>query len=109
MPKVVTTDSFQKEVLEADGLIMVDFWAEWCPPCRALTPMLEQLDKEHGDKVTVAKLNVDENPEISQKYRVMGIPTVKFFLNGEIVEDIVGLAPKPHYEELINKHTPKDK
>jgi len=104
MPKSVTTDSFKKDVLEADGLIMVDFWAEWCPPCRALSPILEQLDADHGDKVTVAKLNVDENPEISAEYGISGIPNVKFFKDGKVVEEIVGLAPKPHYEELIKKH-----
>src|SRR5262245_43774017 len=104
MPKKVTTDSFEKDVLEADGLIMVDFWAEWCPPCRALAPILEQLADDHGDKVTIAKLNVDENREIAIQHGIMGIPNVKFFQNGEVVEDIVGLAPKPHYEQLIKKH-----
>jgi thioredoxin 1 len=104
MPKIVTTSDFDKEVLQAEGLIMVDFWAEWCPPCRALSPILEQLDADHGEKVTVAKLNVDENPEISAKYGITGIPNVKFFKDGQVVEEIVGLAPKPHYEELINKH-----
>lgn len=104
MPKVVTQDNFKKEVLEAKGLIMVDFWAAWCAPCRALTPILEQLDADHGDKVTVAKLNVDENQQIAMEYGITGIPNVKFFRDGEVVEDIVGLAPKPHYEELIKKH-----
>lgn len=104
MPKNVSSSDFDKEVLQAEGLIMVDFWAEWCPPCRALSPILEQLDQEHGEKVTVAKLNVDENPDISAKYGITGIPNVKFFKNGQIVEEIVGLAPRPHYEELINKH-----
>ncbi len=104
MPKVVTNDNFKQEVLEADGLIMVDFWAAWCAPCRALSPILEQLDADHGDKVTVAKLNVDENQAIAMEYGITGIPNVKFFQNGKVVEDIVGLAPKPHYEELIKKH-----
>lgn len=104
MPKVVTTDTFKKEVLEADGLIMVDFWAAWCAPCRALAPILEQLADDHKDKVTIAKLNVDENPQTSMEYGIMGIPNVKFFQNGQVVEDIVGLAPKPHYDALIKKH-----
>lgn len=107
MPKVVTTDNFEQEVLKAEGLVMVDFWASWCAPCRALSPILEQLDEDHGDKVVVAKLNVDENQAIAAEYGITGIPNVKFFKNGEVVEDIVGLAPKPHYEELINNHLDK--
>jgi len=104
MPKTTNADDFKKDVLEADGLIMVDFWAEWCPPCRALSPILEQLDTDHGDKVTVVKLNVDENPEISMEYGISGIPNVKFFKDGKVVEEVVGLAPKPHYEQVISNH-----
>ncbi len=104
MPKVVKSDDFNKEVLEADGLVMVDFWAAWCAPCRALSPILEQLADDHRGKVIVAKLNVDENQDIAAKYGITGIPNVKFFKDGKVVEDIIGLAPKPHYEELINKH-----
>ena len=103
MPKVVNTDDFDEKVLKAKGLIMVDFWAEWCPPCRALSPLLEQIADEMGDKVDVAKVDVDANQQLAMKYGVQGIPTVKLFKDGEEVQTLVGLMPKAEYLKYIDK------
>lgn len=104
MAVTVTNENFKKEVLDAEGLVLVDFWAEWCPPCRALAPILEQVEQEVGDKVKIAKLNVDNNRELAMQYGIQGIPTNKLFKDGEIVESLVGLMPKDHYLSLIDKY-----
>lgn len=108
MAQAVTTDEFKKTVLDSDQLVVVDFWAAWCAPCRALSPILEQLADEFDGKAKVVKLNVDENPKTSGEYGITGIPNVKFFKNGKVVEDIIGLAPKPHYQALIKNHLSDD-
>lgn len=100
----VTTDEFKSEVLDSKELVVVDFWAAWCAPCRALAPILQQVSDEFKDQVKVVKLNVDENPKTASEYMITGIPNVKFFKGGEVVEDVVGLAPKAHYQELIKQH-----
>lgn len=105
MTKDVTDDSFKADVLDSKGLVVVDFWAQWCPPCRALTPLLEQLGEENKDKVQIVKLNVDENPKVSHEYGISGIPNVMFFRDGKLAESVMGLAPKPHYQQLIDKHS----
>jgi len=105
MATTVTDENFKKEVLDAEGLVLVDFWAEWCPPCRALAPILEQVETEVGDKIKIAKLNVDENQKLAMQYGIRGIPTNKFFKNGKEVETLVGLMPKDHYLEIIKKHS----
>ena len=105
MPVAVTTKDFEEKVMKAEGLVMVDFWAAWCPPCRALGPILEQVEKDSKDKVTVAKVDVDANQELSQKYGIQGLPTVKLFKDGEEVETWVGLMPKQQYLEMIAKHS----
>ncbi len=104
MANNVTDADFQTEVLESDGLVLVDFWAEWCAPCRMLGPIIEQVGEELGDKVKVLKLNVDENSETAQKYQVMSIPTVKLFKGGEVVENFVGLMPKDNYVNAVQSH-----
>jgi thioredoxin 1 len=105
MSQKVTSNDFSKEVLEADGLVLVDFWAAWCGPCIALGPIIEDVAEEAKDKVKVVKLNVDENPDIAQRYQIRGIPNVKLFKGGEVVQDMVGLMPKQSYLAAIESNS----
>ncbi len=98
----ITEESFQKEILDYKGLVLVDFWAPWCGPCRILSPIIEELEKELAGKVKVAKINVDENGEIAAKYNVMGIPTMIFFKNGQMVDQHVGVLQKEDLKKKIN-------
>ncbi|CAB4536569.1 MAG: hypothetical protein GM44_4040 [actinobacterium acAMD-2] len=92
--KNVTDASFAADVLQSDKPVLVDFWAEWCGPCRMVGPILEEISNEHGDKLTIVKLNVDENPSIAANYGVSSIPTMNVFQGGEVVKQIVGAKPK---------------
>ena len=92
--KNVTTDSFQADVLDADKPILVDFWAEWCGPCRMVAPVLDEIQADNPDKITILKLNVDENPELAMKYQITSIPAMKVFHGGEVKTTIIGAKPK---------------
>lgn len=94
----VTDATFQNEVLGSDDTIMVDFWAEWCGPCRAVSPILDQIATEHADKIKIVKLNVDDNPETAMKYQITSIPAMKVFKGGEVVKTVIGAKPKPALE-----------
>ncbi|MEV0282486.1 MULTISPECIES: thioredoxin [unclassified Kribbella] len=92
--KAVTDAEFDQTVLKSDKPVLVDFWAEWCGPCRQVSPILEELNQDHGDKITFLKMNVDENPVTPSNYRVTGIPTINVYVNGELAKSIVGAKPK---------------
>jgi thioredoxin 1 len=97
----VSDASFESDVLKASQPVVVDFWAEWCGPCRMIAPALEEIATAMGDKVKIVKLNVDENPQIAAKYGVMSIPTLMMFKNGELASRQVGAAPKAKLEQWI--------
>jgi thioredoxin 1 len=100
----VTDGTFADTVLAADRPVVVDFWAEWCPPCRTISRSLAELAGEFGDRVVVAKLNTDENPEATRTYGVLSLPTLLVFRRGEVVGSIVGSRPKSHLREALNPY-----
>lgn len=102
--KHVTDATFEKIVLTSDKPVLVDFWAPWCGPCRAIAPIVEEIAREYEGKLTVAKLNTDENPTTAQKYSIAGIPSLYLFKNGKVVEQVVGAVPKTTLLDAINKH-----
>jgi thioredoxin 1 len=92
--KAVTDATFEVEVLKSGKPVIVDYWAEWCGPCRQVAPVLEEIASEYGEKIDVVKLNVDDNPEVTQRYGIMNIPTMSVFKDGQVVKEIVGAKPK---------------
>jgi thioredoxin 1 len=100
--KTLTDSNFDQEV--RTGVTLVDFWAEWCGPCRRIAPIVEQLAGEYEGRATVAKLNVDENPNIPGRFMIRGIPTLLLFKNGQLADTLVGLAPKEDIARMIDRH-----
>ncbi|HAK88197.1 MAG: thioredoxin [Nitrospirae bacterium GWB2_47_37] len=98
----LTSATWDSEVLKAGVVVMVDFWAVWCGPCRMIAPTVEELAKEYAGKIKVGKLNTDENSDIASRYKIMGIPTIMFFKDGEKVDQIVGAVPKPQLKAKID-------
>jgi len=103
-PINITDANFQQEVLSSEKLAVLDLWAIWCGPCRLLDPIFNELYEDYKDKVIIGKVNVDENPNIPQKYSVLNIPTILFIKNGELVDKIVGAVPKRAIVEIIEKY-----
>ncbi|MCU1570281.1 MAG: thioredoxin [Naasia sp.] len=99
--KQVTDATFAQDVLASDKPVLVDFWAEWCAPCRAVGPVLEQIASENGDKIEIVKLNVDENPETAAKYHITSIPAMKVYRGGEVVKSVIGAKPKQALEHEL--------
>ena len=100
----VTSDTFEAEVLKADTLVMVDFWAPWCGPCKMIAPTVEALADEYTGRCKVVKVNTDENQDVATRYQVMGIPTLLFIKNGEAVDKVVGAASSQQLKEKIEAH-----
>jgi thioredoxin 1 len=99
--KAVTDATFASDVLQSDKPVLVDFWAEWCAPCRKVEPLLEEIATEMADKVSIVKVNIDENPEIARTYRVMSVPTLTVFRDGQPVNSVAGARPKGDLVRLI--------
>jgi thioredoxin 1 len=99
-----TDGNFEETVIKAGGPVLVDFWAEWCGPCKRLAPTVEALAGDYAGKITVGKLNVDENPSTAMKFQIRGIPALLLFKGGQVVESVVGLAQKDFLKTVIDKH-----
>lgn len=104
MAKQFTDSNFESEVLKSDKPVLVDFWAEWCGPCRMVGPIVEEIAKDYDGKVSVGKMNVDENMDIPSKYGIRSIPTLMIFKNGELVDKIVGAVPKANILGKLEPH-----
>ncbi len=104
--KVLTDAGFEKDVEQASGVVVVDFWAPWCGPCRMVGPVIEQLATEYAGRVTFGKLNVDENPMVAARYGIRSIPTIGIFKDGEPVDGVIGAVPRQYLASAIEKQLP---
>lgn len=102
--KTFTAGNWETEVLNSDKVVLVDFWAPWCGPCRMIAPIVEELADDYDGKAIIGKLNVDEQGEVAQKYGIMSIPSLLLFKNGKVVEQIVGFRPKQEFAKLLDTH-----
>ena len=100
----LTDATFDAEVLKSDKPVLIDFWAAWCGPCRMVAPVIDALAAEYGGKAKIAKVNVDENPQISRRFNIRSIPTLMVFKDGELKETAIGLRPKPQLEQLLDQY-----
>lgn len=100
----ITDSNFETEVLKSPKVTLIDFWAEWCGPCRAIAPIVEELAREYNGRALIGKVNVDENPEVTVRYGVRNIPTILFIKNGQVVDKQVGAVPKSVLEEKLKAH-----
>ncbi len=103
MKVTLTPDNFEHEVLSSDIPVLVDFWAEWCMPCKMIAPVLEELAEEYEGKLKIGKLNVDDNGDLAAQYNIVSIPTMLFFKGGEIVKQQIGAVPKEHLKQTIDE------
>lgn len=104
MATIINSDKFEDEVLNKDGVVLVDFFAEWCGPCKMVAPILEELSDELEGKVEIFKIDVDSNPDVASEYGVMSIPTLILFKDGEAIDEMVGFQPKDSLKAAIEKH-----
>jgi len=104
MAKEFNDSNFQADVLASEKLTVVDFWAEWCGPCRAIGPVIEELSKEYDGKVNIGKVNVDNNPQVSTNYGITSIPAILFIKGGQVVDKLVGAQPKSNFVKKIEAH-----
>ena len=102
MAEAVTSATWEQEVLKSPTLVLVDFWAVWCGPCRMVAPIVDEISKEYAGKLKVLKLNTDENADVAARYKIMGIPTLMFFKNGERVDQVVGAVPKAQLKTKVD-------
>ncbi len=103
-PKHITDSDFQQEVLNADQPVLVDFWADWCGPCKMIAPLVDEIAGEYDGKLKVAKMDVDENPRTAMQYGIRSIPTLMVFKSGQVMEQIIGAVPKRHLVEKVAPH-----